>query len=90
MAKIKTILKELDNALKSNDFTKFLALIRKDPKCLKDRFDKDRITLFHKLCGLDINKLKYDSSYDSDEEDEYQVDIDTYNVRLHSTLKTIR
>lgn len=82
MAKIKQILKELDNALKENDFTEFLDTIRSDPKCLRIHFEKDSITILHKLCGLDINKIKYDS----DDVEEYKIDQNMYLNMLETLI----
>ncbi|VVC75571.1 hypothetical protein AQUSIP_08610 [Aquicella siphonis] len=90
MAKIKTILREFENALRTNDFSRFLALVREDTKCLRARFGQEQKTLLHYMCSVNIADYKFKQelaeSMKSAEgetraashEDEFQVNEDTY------------
>ncbi|KTC91790.1 MULTISPECIES: ankyrin repeat domain-containing protein [Legionella] len=66
MAKIKAILKEFTESLKTNDYTKFLALIRQDPKCLRNGFGTENKTLLHYLCAINIEKINFGKNFDSE------------------------
>lgn len=84
MAKIKTILKALDQALETNDFTDFISLVEEDPKCLKARFSADNITLLHKLCSINIPQLKLERDAD---DAPLAVDEETYSGMLNQFLE---
>lgn len=95
MAKIKTILKELTESLKTNDYTKFLDLIRQDPKCLRMKFGTENQTLLHRLCALNIGKINFgknftleENSSTDDEDPELQdIDEDAYIAMLDALIE---
>ncbi|WP_347252649.1 ankyrin repeat domain-containing protein [Legionella sp.] len=97
MAKIKALLRELNKALKTNDYTKFLDLIRSDTKCLRHKFGPENRTLLHHLCAVNVRKINFGGgsleNIESDEEDEkvekkdeFEIDEDAFIEMLDTFI----
>lgn len=71
MAKIKIVIKDLEQALKTGEFTNFYERIQRDPKCLKQRFGDIGKTLLHFMCAINIDEIKQKQSLTQlDQDDE--------------------
>lgn len=87
MASIKQVIKELENALKTNNFDEFIRLVKEDTSVLNKPFQKDNIKLLHKLCSINIGQLNQD---EKDNEDEmYKVTEQSYLTMLEQLLDDI-